>query len=77
MSIFNVEWERVVGHLLEQCAACHELRKIFVDDAVSFLDRVIAREDVFRIVVPYFAQWCVFTVFRFPACGHRHTGLNV
>ena len=75
--IFNVEWERVVGHLLEQCAVCHELRKVFVDDAISFLDRVIAREDVFRIVVPYFAQWCVFTVFRFPACRHRHTSLDV
>jgi hypothetical protein len=48
-----------------------------VDDAISFLDRVIAREDVLRIVVPYFAQRCVFTVFRFPASRHRHTSLDV
>lgn len=48
-----------------------------MDDAVSFLDRVIAREDVFRIVVTDFVQRRVFTVFRFPACGHCHTGLNV
>ena len=33
----------------------HELRKVFVDDAVSLLDRVVARKDVFRVIVPDFA----------------------
>ena len=39
----------------EHCAGRHELRKVFVDDAVSLLDRVVARKDVFRVIVPDFA----------------------
>ena len=39
----------------EHCAVRHELRKVFVDDTVSLLDRVVTRKDVFRVIVPDFA----------------------
>lgn len=61
----------------EQCAVAHKSGKVLVDDAVSVLDGIVARKDVFRIVVPDFDQWRVFAVFRLAACGHRHAGLHV
>ena len=35
----------------KRCVVAHELREIPVDDAVTLLDWIVAREDVLRIVV--------------------------
>ena len=46
-------------------------------DAISFLNWIVARENVFRIVVADFYQWCIFAIFSFNTRCHGHTGLNI
>ena len=62
---------------LEHTSFAHEIGKVRVDDAVALLDGVVAREDVFRIVVANLLQRGVFAFLRFAACHHRHAGLHI
>ena len=65
------------GWRLEHYTIAHEFGKVCVDDAVALLDGIVAREDVFGIVVANLLQRGVFAVFRFAAGHHRHTGLHI
>ncbi len=44
----------------ERSAGAHEFRKVAVDDAVSLLDGIVAREDVLGVVVANLLKRGVF-----------------
>jgi len=48
-----------------------------MNDTVSFLDRIISCQDVFRLIVPDRFQRSVFPVFRIPAVHDRHRHLKI
>ena len=61
----------------ERCVVAHELREIPVDDAVALLDWIVAREDVFWVVVANLLQRSVFSVFSPSLVHHCHARLHV
>ena len=46
-------------------------------NTASMLDEVVAREQIFWIIVPYTFQRTILSVFRFYAVHNRHRNLDI
>ncbi len=55
----------------------HKGSHVVILNAASMLDEVVAREQIFRIIVPYSFQRTILSVFYFYTVHNRHRNLDI